>query len=364
MSESGLPRAEAAWITRLRKSMGEPTHTDDDFTDLDVDEPGTESGNPRGGDQDDPLVEASEDWAEQPASVHYAAAGSGSDEPEPGEFEQPIVDVSDWAEVSEPVVDDQEETDRHRFNPWVAGVFGVAAVVATIVTLVASSLSSHEDPPPPPAPSAAAKPAPPPPPSAPPAAVDGPLRFTATSPCDKLPGSTSAQLLADPHSNAPWVCASAVPGEMLTLTLDRPAVITAVSIVPGAVNKSNAADQADPWPQYRVVKRLQWLFNDTANTFKSQDTGNKHGEAVMAVPRPLASVVTVLIQETNRPPLVAPPTTTAGPGPGNDILAPIFGGPGLPATPDPVFGTGDDQAHPSDGKFAISSIKLIGHEVK
>ncbi|QZH69460.1 hypothetical protein [Mycolicibacterium farcinogenes] len=352
MSQSELPRAEAAWITKIRESMGQPTEADHDFADLDDGEYDGVAGDEWSGDDDDQqLIEGPDESVE--------AAGRDVESDHSG------IEV-ERADADPEADEDESGSEGRRFNPWVAGGFGAAAVVATIVTLVASSVFSREDPPPPPAPpSAVAKPAaPPPPPSAAPAAVDGPLRFTATSPCDKLPGSTSAQLLADPHSNAPWVCASAVPGEMLTLTLDRPAVITAVSIVPGAVSKSNAPDQADPWPQYRVVKRLQWLFNDTANTLKPQDTGNAHGEAVMPVPRPLASVVTVLIQETNRPPLVAPPTTPAAAGPGNDIFAPIFGGPGLPATTDPVFGNGDDRPHPSDGKFAISSIKIIGHEVK
>jgi hypothetical protein len=355
---SELPRAEAAWITRIRESMGQATNdTDDDFTDLDVDddEPGGDPDNPGG---DDPSSFA-DDAPEQ---------AWDSDSSPAGEPDQQVFDIAGRAEDTEAGDSEAGDTDEdsagRRFNPWVAGGFGAAAVVATVVTLVASSVASRDDPPPPP-PSAVATPAAPPPPtSAAPAAVDAPLRFTATSPCEKLPGSTPAQLLADPHSNAPWVCPSAVPGEVLTLTLDRPAVITAVSIVPGAVTKSNAPDQADPWPQYRVVKRLQWLFNDTANTLKPQDTGNVHGEAVMPVARPLASVVTVLIQETNRPPLVAPPTSTPAPSPGSDILAPILGGPGIPATTDPVFGQTEDRAHPSDGKFAISSIKLIGHEVK
>lgn len=351
MSESELPRAEAAWITRIRESIGQGTEAHDDFTDLDVQDDDEGSGDEWPGEDDgQPLIDGPDE------SVEPAEQGSESD---------PRDANVDHSDEQPEAAEDEESSEGRRFNPWVAGGFGAAAVVATIATLVASSVSSREDVPPPPPPSAVAKPAaPPPPPAAPPAAVDGPLRFTATSPCDKLPGSTSAQLLADPHSTAPYVCASAVPGEMLTLTLDRPAVITAVSIVPGAVSKSNAPDQADPWPQYRVVKRLQWLFNDTANTLKSQDTGNAHGEAVLPVPRPLASVVTVLIQETNRPPLVAPPTTPAAAGPGSDIFAPIFGGPGLPATTDPVFGNGDNKAHPSDGKFAISSIKIIGHEVK
>jgi len=250
----------------------------------------------------------------------------------------------------------------------VAAGFVGTAVLATVVTLIAGSLASRDEPAPPPTPTSHARaPLPPPPPSVPPAAVDGPLRFTATSDCDRLPGSTSAQLLADPQSSVPWICASQIPGQVLKIYLDQPYIITAVSIVPGAVNKTNPTDDGDAWLRHRVVTRLQWQFNDRANTIKSQKTGDVHGEAVEPIPNTLASEITVIIQETSRPPKVAAPTTTPTPAPGSDgILGPILGSNGPqqdPADEAPLLPGQVERPDPSDGTFAVSSIQIMGHKV-
>lgn len=362
-------REPAEWITRLKKQYGAPDNvvarTDYDDTDpmpgegvddeYDTDGDVDEAVQVDESDQDQTDEPLEDDAVDEPADVDGDA----------GELR--VVDLDDGdedAEINHRTSDKGEGVAR-RFNPWVASGFGAVAVIATIVTLVIGSATSRDAAPSPTPPSPVAKPAPGPPPvSQASAAVDGPLHFTATSSCDRLPGSTPAQLLADPNSDAPWVCATDTPGEYVTLVLDRPARITAVAITPGAVIKGNSANQADPWPQYRVVKRVQWGFNDTANTAKPQDTQLTHGEVRMAMPSILTTVVTVLIQETARPPRVAP-SATAVPKPANgDFLGPILGGgSGLPATNDQGAAPDEDRPDPSDGKFAISSIRLIGHEV-
>jgi hypothetical protein len=251
-----------------------------------------------------------------------------------------------------------------RFTPWVLAAFGAVAVIGTVITLVVTMANSPSEQPPRPA----AAPVAPrtvdvAPPSTPPN-TDGPLPFTASSDCP--PGSTSAQSVADPASTTPWVCVRSVDGQVLEIDLGRTFVITAVSIVPGAVNKTDVGpDQPDPWLQHRVVTRVQWQFNDTDRTVKNQNTGNVRGEAVESIrPGVLASKITVIIQETNRPPAIAPSGTapTPPPGAGPSILGDILGGDQGGPAPAPVLPGGDTSRDPADGTFAVSSIKIIGHK--
>ena len=64
-------------------------------------------------------------------------------------------------------------------------------------------------------------------------------RFRLRRPRIARPGSTAAQSVADPNSTTPWVCVRSVDGQVLEIDLGRTFVITAVSIVPGAVNKTD-----------------------------------------------------------------------------------------------------------------------------
>lgn len=252
-----------------------------------------------------------------------------------------------------------------RFTPWVLAAFGAVAVIGTIITLVVTMANSPSaEPPRPTAAPVAPRTVAVEPPSTPPN-TDGPLPFTASSDCP--PGSTSAQSVADPSSTTPWVCVRSVDGQVLEIDLGRTFVITAVSIVPGAVNKTDVGpDQPDPWLQHRVVTRVQWQFNDTDRTVKNQNTGNVRGEAVESIrPGVLASKITVIIQETSRPPATAPSSTTPAPPPGGgpSILGDILGGDkGGTAAPAPVLPGGDSSRDPADGTFAVSSIKIIGHK--
>jgi hypothetical protein len=272
----------------------------------------------------------------------------------------PVVDLDN-------AVNDTRSFDSppRRFTPWVLGAFGAAAVLGTIVTLVVTMANS------PSSESAAHSTAPVAPrtvevapPSAPPN-IDGPLPFTASSDCP--PGSTAAQSVADPNSTTPWVCVRSVDGQVLEIDLGRTFVITAVSIVPGAVNKTDTnPDQPDPWLQHRVVTRVQWQFNDTDRTVKNQNTGNVRGEAVESIrPGVVASKITVIVQETSRPPAIAP-TGPANPPPGSgpSIVGDILGGNQntAPQAPVSVMPGTDDSRDPADGTFAVSSIKIIGHK--
>jgi hypothetical protein len=250
-----------------------------------------------------------------------------------------------------------------RFTPWVLAAFGAAAVVATVITLVVTMANSANTE------STTTSSAPVPPrtvevaPPSPPPNVDGPLPFTASSDCP--PGSTAAQSVADPNSTTPWVCVRSVDGQVLEIDLGRTFVITAVSLVPGAIIKTDTSpDQPDPWLQHRVVTRVQWQFNDTDRTVKNQSTGNVRGEAVEPIrPGVLASKITVIVQETSRPPAIAPTSTAGAPPPaGPSILGDILGGNQGSAPPTPVLPGAEPSRDPADGTFAVSSIKIIGHK--
>jgi hypothetical protein len=252
-----------------------------------------------------------------------------------------------------------EPSRARRYTPWVAGAFVAAVVAATVATMLGVTLWSPDDPSPPrrhPVKSAASATAAAPTPPVPAATDDHPLPFTAAADCP--PGSTTAQSIADPEKPSPWICVRHTEGQPLYITLgpagiERAYVITAVSIVPGDTAPAQGSGGGDPWLQHRVVTRLQWQFNDTAHTVVDQDTGNGHGEAVKQVPGISASKITVVIQQTSRP-AVATPTTT--PGEDGGPLSGIVSGP--TTSPDPSGSEPD----PSDGTFAVSSIKIIGHK--
>jgi hypothetical protein len=256
---------------------------------------------------------------------------------------------------------------RRRFTPWVLAAFAAAAAAATVITLVVTVVNSPN----PESVATSSTPAAQPravevPPPSPPPNIDGPLPFTASADCP--PGSTAAQSVADPDSTAPWVCVRPGDGQVLEIDLGRAFVVTAVSIFPGAVSKvDNNPDEPDPWLQHRVVTRVQWQFNDTDRTVKNQNTGNVRGEAVEPLrPGVLASKITVIIQQTSRPPAIAPtPSATApSPGGGHSILDDVVGGThdAQAPAPLPVLPGAEPSHDPADGTFAVSSIKIIGHK--
>lgn len=269
-------------------------------------------------------------------------------------------------------IDGDKQPRPRRFTPWVLGAFAAVVVLATVLTTLGVTLSGPDASSPSPRPhtvkSSIAPPAAAPPAPAPADGGDHPLPFTASADCP-AGASTSAKSIADPDKPTPWICVRHTDGQPLYITLgpagiERSYVITAVSIVPGDTAPAQGSG-GDPWLQHRVVTLVQWQFNDTAHTVVDQDTGNVHGEAVKPIPGISASKITVIIRQTSRP-VAAPVPSTAPPdgGPFGGIL----GGPGPVNSPQPSglpeapgFGSGHD-TDPSDGTFAVSSIKVIGHK--
>lgn len=310
---------------------------------------------------------------------HHAVGGAYGVESEPDEIGE--VDVATlMADDDEPStgpvnLDPETEGDRApaRFDHkllWGFGGVVAAAVVAALVGAVA--FYSHDAPAPArpggslsePQAVAVAKPTSSPAPASGPG-VDRPLPYTADAQNSCAEGSTPAQTMSgmDPH-NA-FVCVrGGGDGQVITIDLGRTYVLTAFSLTPGWVGQD--ASGVSQWSQHRVVTIVQWTFpNDPSIPPVMQDTKNVHGEAVQPIKRVLASRIQMLIRYTSRPP--ADPVATPSPTPGGGLTS-VFGDaaptlappPSIPA--DPAMAAGSDGSDPVDATFAISSLKIIGHE--
>jgi hypothetical protein len=314
---------------------------------------------------------------------HRADGGAYGIESEPDEIGEVDVDAL-MADDDEPSTgpvnldpeaedDDDDDDTPARFDHkllWGFGGVVAAAVVAALVGAVAfysndapatarpgGSLSEPQA-------VAVAKT----PPSAAPSSgpgVDRPLPYTADAQNSCAEGSTPAQTMSgmDPH-NA-FVCVrGGGDGQVITIDLGRTYVLTAFSLTPGWVGQD--ASGVSQWSQHRVVTIVQWTFpNDPSIPPVMQDTKNVHGEAVQPIKRVLASRIQMLIRYTSRPPAdpVATPTPTPGGG-----LGSVFGDSAPTVAPPVPIDSGmgrpssSDGSDPVDATFAISALKIIGHE--
>lgn len=299
-----------------------------------------------------------------------ATGGEGepivAEEPDGAGRPQPV----DLDEVESAREDDASAAPAQRFDHKVATGFAGLAVAAVVIALVAGvmfysggddSASGSRDSVAEPAAVAVAEPAPTAAPEGP--GVDRPLPYSADAAGSCPAGSTSAQTMTGSDPRNAFVCVrNGVDGQVIDIDLSKTYVITAISLTPGWVGKD--ASGASQWSQHRVVTTVQYMFNDTDKTLMTQETGNVHGEAVIPVKRVLASRVTMLIRQTSRPPAEPQPSATPAPGAGG--LTEIFGhGAPTPAPApggvDPIFGQ-PVNTDPVDAKFAIGSLKIIGHE--
>lgn len=280
-----------------------------------------------------------------------------------------------------PVPDDVGEPDRHaggarrpsRFDSKVAMGFAGALAVAVVVvlgaavTLYGGSAESSEAQrdsasaivPVAAAPSSAA-------PASPAAAANGdrPLRYTADAAGSCPAGSTAAQTMdgADPRNAFVCVRKGVGDGQVIEIELQKSYVVTAVCLTPGWIGQDSSGVMR--WSQHRVVKVVQYMFNDTERTVLEHDTKSVHGEACKPVkPGVVASSLQILIRETGRPPADVP-TTPPSPQPG------LLDGLDIPTPTAPLapfdaglFGGGQQSdSDPVDSTFAISSLKIIGFD--
>lgn len=321
-----------------------------------------------------------EEWIRGLREPHAAGGAYGveSEPEEIGEVDVAALMDDDYEPSADPVNLDPEAEDEDdedgtpaRFDHkllWGFGGVVAAAVVAALVGAVAFYSDDTATPASPggslsePQAVAVAKPSAPPAPASGPG-VDRPLPYTADAQSSCAEGSTPAQTMSgmDPH-NA-FVCVrGGGDGQVITIDLGRTYVLTAFSLTPGWVGQD--ASGVSQWSQHRVVTIVQWTFPDDPSIPPVvQNTQNVHGEAVQPIKRVLASRIQMLIRYTSRPP--ADPVATPKPAPGSGGLTSVFGdsAPILAPLPDPAMGEGrSDGSDPVDATFAISSLKIIGHE--
>lgn len=323
-------------------------------------------------------VESDDAWAAKVASFgrEEAECGDGVLDEDVSVVELMSDDLGDDgdAEVEPLDLDGEDSGDdrRHRFDHKVAWRFGGLAAAGVITTLLAAVAFYWPDARPSGAPGsslgepqavAVAKPSVPAP-GGPASGVDRPLAYTADAQGSCAAGSTPAQTMSGSDPRNAFICVRAGgDGQTISIDLGRTYVITAISLTPGWVGKD--ANGVSQWSQHRVVTLVQYMFNNDPTSLVTQDTKNVHGEAVQPVKHQLASRIQILIRQTSRPP-AEPPQPSATPAPGVGGFGPIFGD-GAPVTPAvpvlPIAGQATDpNSDPVDATFAISSLKILGHE--
>lgn len=269
-----------------------------------------------------------------------------------------------------------ESSPKERFDHKLLWGFGGLVAAGVVAALAGSVLMySHDDKPRPgsggslsePQAVAVAKPSPTTTSSADSAGVDRSLPYTADAKGSCAEGSTPAQTMSgtDPH-NA-FVCVrGGGDGQTIDIDLGRTYMVTAISVTPGWVGQD--ASGVAQWSQHRVVRLVQYSFPDNpAITPVTQDTKDVHGEAVQPIKHVLVSRIRMLIRWTERPPAdpAAPSTTAPHSGGG---LTSVFGesAPSVAPIPvpnvSPLGGQGSDGSDPVDATFAISTLKILGHE--
>lgn len=334
-------------------------------------------------DYDDPYDDGDSAPTPDPEEIEdYELAQPAGVESDSDDDVVPIVDDADIYDIGatddQPVDSAETPAPAPRFNKPLAIGF-VAFVAVTTIAVTSVLLGMKNGPEVQSQQSEAvtkitAAPAEPPPP--PPGTTGGPagIPFTASAPgC--LPGSTAAQAVASGDPTQAWVCVrGGVDGQVLTIELGRTMAVTAIRITPGWVGPD--ASGADQWLQHRVLTRVSWILTDHGNkpTVVPQHTGNVHGEAPQPMPGQgvLASTITMIVQETSRPPTDVPPADqgpgAAGPG-GllDDVLGAPLGTPPESSTTQllpglPGMNGGQGETDPVDNTFAVSSITVEGHE--
>lgn len=326
-------------------------------------------------------VVSDEEWVR---SLHQSGGEAYGTEVEPdeiGEVDVAALLADDGEPATGPVnldpeVDEAEGDETPaRFDHKLLWGFGGVVAAAVVAALVCAVAFYSDDAPAPTSPggslsepqavAVATAPSSPAPAAGP--GVDRPLPYTADAQNSCAEGSTPAQTMSgmDPH-NA-FVCVrGGGDGQVITIDLGRTYVLTAFSLTPGWVGQD--ASGVSQWSQHRVVTIVQWTFPDDPSIPPlMQNTQNVHGEAVQPIKRVLASRIQMLIRYTSRPPadpVATPPTPAGGGG-----LTSVFGdsAPTVAAPPpvllDPVPGaSGGDGSDPVDATFAISALKIIGHE--
>ncbi len=300
---------------------------------------------------------------------------TGDEDIDPDEAEDAAVEVStdqepDDIDLAPPPPSGGNTTPARFSKPIMAAFIGGVAVIAIILAAVmigmrpAPTVDADPTDSPRPAlvvvPSAA--------PTIPAAAInaDASVPYTASADCPT--GSTPAQSVASTDPTQAWVCVrNGVDGQVLTLDLGKPTMVTGIGITPGWVGTD--ASGADQWLAHRVVTHVDWILmiGDQVTADIPWDTKNAHGETITPVTSDipgrgvLAARIVMLVKQTSRPPVqTATTTTTDTPGAFPDLMGGVTGE-ALPGIAPTDTATEPGAEDPADSTFAVSSIRVIGH---
>ncbi|MCA2249728.1 hypothetical protein JF729_18285 [Mycobacterium intracellulare] len=201
------------------------------------------------------------------------------------------------------------------------------------------------------------------PPAAPTGARDTPIAPTDVTDPDCGVGSSDPHAAFGNDKHAAWVCLSPYNGvgQILTITLPGPFVITSIRVMPGF--NAAAPDNSDMWVKYRTLAQVKWRFDGNNAKIQTFD-GSRKEQAIATPANTIATVITMTIRKTDAP-KAAQTTQTAAIGPpsqngGNSgWLDNILQGKTTPGqTPQQNANT------PEPDAFAVSSIQIIGHRAQ
>lgn len=187
------------------------------------------------------------------------------------------------------------------------------------------------------------------------ASSDGPLPVTLTAVC---PGQTDPKLASADDQRSAWQCPTqGVPfGQKLVGTLPKPYVITGIKFWPGF--NGTGPDGRDAWPRHRVLKEVQFLFNDTNLTTLAASPDGERQECDVVVDHLVATQVQMTVLDSVAPPPAAPtsaPSSTAPDAPSLPTDVPLF-------APSPTD-TPDGANAPDASSIAVTGFQLIGHPI-
>ncbi len=181
-------------------------------------------------------------------------------------------------------------------------------------------------------------------------------------------GSTAPGALQETDTESAWECVrgfgaagGGTNGQLLTIKLgnemtgQRWYLVSKIEITPGWVPKVQGG--RDEWAQHRVPTRVRFVFNDSTDpqrppTHWDVDTRGTRGPIGYRGAKPvLASEITMVVLETQRPPTDDRPTDATSPP--NAPLYPELTPPDEPA---------EDPKNPTavDATFAISLLQIEG----
>lgn len=304
---------------------------------------------------------------ESPATQHESASSTAV-LPNPVDLSAVDLPAAPAVDAGVPSDVDDAQPPNGRATGWAGALIAVTTATALLAAGVMVA-TSHEDPLPQPKAQvpALAVGAPTVEPTLPPEPGDDIVPYMATAEgC--YDGSTSPGALQETDTESAWECVrgfgsagGGTNGQLLNIKLGnemtgpRWYLVSTIEITPGWVPKVQGG--RDEWSRHRVPTRVRFVFNDSSDPKRPAshwdvDTRGARGPISYRGAKPvLASEITMVVLETQRPPADDPPTDEAP-----TTTTPLY--PDLSPPAEPV----EDPDNPTavDATFAISLLQIEG----